>query len=300
MTQVQFGWWLPVGPQNGLLRKNFLTTVREGIELVTGHFAAIWFVDHLQDPTPLLEGWTALTYLSALCSPLDFGHAVLSQSFRNPALLAKMATTAQFMSEGRFIFGIGAGWKEEEYKSYGYDFPKARVRIEELEEALQIITALWQGERVTYYGEHYRVVDAICIPKPDPIPPIVIGGMGPRMLRLVARYADWWNVSSMPLERYQQKVKDCERACQAIQRDPATLRRTWFGECLCLPTEKEALNRAHLPGDGAFVGTAAQIVKQMRPLVSLGVDYFILNCGDFPDLTTLNILINEVLPALNS
>jgi alkanesulfonate monooxygenase SsuD/methylene tetrahydromethanopterin reductase-like flavin-dependent oxidoreductase (luciferase family) len=142
-----------------------------------------------------MEGWRALTYLSALQPRLKFGHAVLSQSFRNPALLAKMDATLQYMSGGRFILGIGAGWKKYEYRAYGYDFPSAGTRIEELEETLQIINAMWREKQGTVQGKHYRVIEAWCEPKPEPIPPIMIGGSKPRMLRLIARYADWWSVS---------------------------------------------------------------------------------------------------------
>ncbi len=301
MARVQFGWWIPVGPRDQILRRDFLITLMRGVHLVTGSFDSVWYVDHLQDPTPLLEGWTALTYLSALCPSLCFGHAVLCQSYRNPALLAKMAATIQYMSEGRFIFGIGAGWKKEEYSAYGYDFPSLKTRIEELEEALHIITALWKQEEVTLSGKHHRVVRARCDPRPDPLPPIMIGGSGSGMLRLVARYADWWNVSWMSASSYQRKVEECERICAIQQRDPLTLRRTWFSECICASTEGDiqALNKTQLSREGAFIGTPAQILEQVRPLVALGVDYFILSCGGFPQLTTLELLVSEVLPALN-
>lgn len=106
-----------------------------------------------------------------------------------------MAATLQYMSGGRFMLGIVAGWKEDEYKAYGYDFPAAAVRVEELEETLQIIKALWRDGQATVEGKHYRVIDAWCEPKPDPVPTIMIGGSKRRMLRLIARHADWWNVS---------------------------------------------------------------------------------------------------------
>ncbi len=121
------------------------------------------------------------------------------------------------------------------------------------------------------------------------------------MLRLVARYADWWNVSWTRIEDYRAQVEECERACAKEQRDPATLRRTWFGGCLCAPTEKgvKALNKNGMSAGPAFVGTPAQIIDQMRPFIDLGVDYFMLSSGGFPELTTLEMLVSEVLPALN-
>lgn len=304
MPHIQFGWSMPSGVRDKSQQGIYVSRLQQGLELVANHFDSAWFVDHFQyDDAMLMEGWTALTYLSALQTQLKFGHAVLSQSFRNPALLAKMAATLQFMSGGRFILGIGAGWKEDEYRAYGYDFPTAGTRIGELEETLQIINALWRDERATVKGKHYRVHEAWCEPKPEPVPPIMIGGSKPRMLRLIAKYADWWNVSWTSIEDYRKQVTECERACTEVQRDPSTLRRTWFGGCLCAPTEAEVerLNKdVNLSAGQAFVGTPAQILEQMQPFLDLGVNYFMLSSGGFPDLTTLETLVHEVLPALNS
>jgi len=285
-----------------MANKDYLANVQLCLELVAGRFDSVWFTDHLQyDDAAILEGWTAIAYLAALYPQFSFGHVVLCQSFRNPALLAKMAATLQFMSSGRFILGVGAGWKEDEYKSYGYEFPSAGTRVEELEETLQIIKALWHEKRATFQGKHYQVVDAYCEPKPDPLPTIMIGAFRPQMLRLTARHADWWNVSWMPIDAYRDRVVECELACENVGRDPATLRRTWFGGCLCAPTEVgvEGLNKHHIPLGPNFIGTPAQVIEQMRQFIDLGVDYFMLVNQAFPDLTTLQTLIDEVLPVLN-
>jgi alkanesulfonate monooxygenase SsuD/methylene tetrahydromethanopterin reductase-like flavin-dependent oxidoreductase (luciferase family) len=303
MSKIQFGLITPSGPYERLTREEFTTAVDKSFELVTGHFDAVWLTDHLEfGDEPLFEGWTALTYRAAQYPQFKFGHAVLAQSFRSPALLAKMAATLQYLTNGRFILGIGAGWKEDEYTAYGYEFPSAGRRIEELEESVQIINALWREKQATVEGKYYRVVNAYCEPKPEPLPPVVIGGEKPRMLRLIARHADWWNVSKESIDNYKLLVQESERACEEVGRDPRTLRRTWFGGCLCAPTEEEvrALNVDHLVSPRAFVGTPAQVVEQMRPFVELGVDYFMLSCGGFPHLTTLEMLINEVLPALEN
>jgi alkanesulfonate monooxygenase SsuD/methylene tetrahydromethanopterin reductase-like flavin-dependent oxidoreductase (luciferase family) len=301
MGRIEFGWSVPMGARDKARRATFVDDVQRGLDLIAGRFGSAWLTDHLQfEGADRLEGWTELVYLSALNPRLSFGHAVLCQSFRNPALLAKMAATLQFMSQGRFILGIGAGWHEEEYRAYGYDFPPAGARVEQLDEYLQITKALWTEERATVQGKHYRVVEAWCEPKPDPLPVVMIGGSKPRMLRLIARHADWWNVSWTPIEEYRPQVEECERACAEVGRDPATLRRTWFGGCACGRTEQEVeeLSEGRLKAGSSFVGTPAQIVEQMRPFVDLGVDYFMLNCGGFPRLTTLELLVNEVLPAL--
>jgi len=303
MAPVQFGWALPRGARDPAGRESFVADVRAGFDLIVGHFDSAWMADHLQyDDADVLESWTTVAFLAAAHPAFRFGHAVLSQSFRNPALLAKMAATLQFLSGGRFILGIGAGWKEDEYRAYGYPFPPAGTRVDELEDALRIIQALWHDARPTVEGAHYQIHEAWFEPKPDPVPPIMIGAFKPHMLRLTARYADWWSVSWTGIDEYRKIVRACERACAEVGRDPATLRRTWYGGCVCAPTEAEipALNTTHISPDNAFVGTPAQIVDKMRPFVDLGVDLFQLHCGGFPDLTTLHLLKTEVLPALNS
>src|SRR5690606_31724147 len=123
---------------------------------------------------------------SALHPEFQWGHTVLCQSFRNPALVAKMGATCQFLSGGRFTLGMGAGWHEPEYLAYGYEFPRAGIRVEQLDEALQIIKKLWTQELTTFEGQHHSVKDAYCEPKPDPKPVVMIGAFEPKMLRLVA------------------------------------------------------------------------------------------------------------------
>jgi alkanesulfonate monooxygenase SsuD/methylene tetrahydromethanopterin reductase-like flavin-dependent oxidoreductase (luciferase family) len=144
MSSIEFGLVLPAQPGRGMTREIYLKRIREGLDIVTGHFHSIWYVDHVQfQDAPILEGWTALTYMAACYPSFHFGNVVLAQSFRHPALLAKMAATAQYMSEGRFILGIGTGWHQEEYDAYGFPYPTPGVRVEQLEETLTILKALW-------------------------------------------------------------------------------------------------------------------------------------------------------------
>ena len=176
----------------------------------------------------------------------------------------------------------------------------------QLEEALQIIKAMWTEEQATFTGRYHRVIQARCEPRPDPLPPVMVGAFKPKMLRLTAKYADWWNVSSTGVEGYRRMAEECERACADIGRDPATLRRSWGGGCACAPTQEEAevfagdlYSADNAFDDFGFVGTPQQLVDQMRPFIDLGVDYFMFDCGGFPKLTTLEMLISAVLPALN-
>src|SRR5262245_57510705 len=133
MSPLQFGFCMPAETRHKTRRATFVEDLNRALERITGHFDSAWMVDHLMfDDTDVLEGFTALAYVAALHPKLKFGHAVLCQSFRNPALLAKMGATLQFMSGGRFILGMGAGWHEPEYRAYGYDFPANGVRVEQL------------------------------------------------------------------------------------------------------------------------------------------------------------------------
>jgi alkanesulfonate monooxygenase SsuD/methylene tetrahydromethanopterin reductase-like flavin-dependent oxidoreductase (luciferase family) len=308
MAGVEFGLTVPSEALDKTRRHLYMEDVKRLLDYVKEHYESAWVVDHLQfGDMDVLEGWTALSYLAALYPELKWGHTVICQSFRNPALVAKMGATLQVMSGGRFVLGMGAGWNEEEYVAYGYDFSRAGVRVEQLDEALRIIKAMWTEERVTFEGKYYRVREAWCEPKPEPVPPILVGAFGPKMLRLTARHADWWDVSSTGIEEYRKCVQEMERACEEVGRDPATLRRTWSGGCMCAPTEQDVAELAawrlkfgqefgYVAGED-LVGTPEQVIEQMRPFVEMGVDYFMLDCGGFPKLTTVEMLVSEVLPA---
>jgi alkanesulfonate monooxygenase SsuD/methylene tetrahydromethanopterin reductase-like flavin-dependent oxidoreductase (luciferase family) len=309
MPKIEFGFIMPADQLDKTKRATFVTDLNAALSLVSRHFDSAWIIDHLQfGEADVLESFTTLSYMAALHPQLKFGHTVLCQSFRNPALLAKMGATLQFLSGGRFILGIGAGWHEEEYRAYGYDFPAAGVRVAQLAETLQIISAMWTQPKATFHGQHYQICAAYCEPKPDPLPMIMVGAFQPKMLGLTARYADWWNVSSTSAAAYQRLLATFEQACADADRDPMTVRRSWAGGCVCAPTEAEAKRVASQRSgpddddddDFDFVGTPQQIIAQMRPFIDLGVDYFMLDCGGFPELTTLELLVNEVLPALNT
>ncbi len=303
MTQVQFGLNVPMS-NPGLPQQEFLGGLRTALDMIVGHFDSVWLPDHLQfGENPLFEAWTMLTYLAALRPELRYGHLVNCQLFRNPAVLAKMATTFQYMSQGKFIFGLGAGWAEEETKAYNLPFPAPGQRVSELEEQLQIISALWREENVTFEGKYHKVTNAYCLPHPDPIPPVLIPGFQPRMMRLVARYADWWNAGVEDLAKAKEQLKALDTACESIGRDPKTLRRTAMIGSYCAPTEQKVkelvANHRGLFGPG-FVGTPSQVAEQLQPFVEAGFDYFMIRAGSMPrDFTTLEMLAHEVLPALN-
>ena len=151
------------------------------VDQVVSPFDSLWMPDHVQyTDNDVDEGWTLATWALARYPQQMVGHAVLCNSFRNPAHLAKMAATAQALSGGRLFVGIGAGWNEEEYNAYGWPFPSPRVRIEQLAESIQIMRAMWSGHPASFQGKHYQIDGAYCEPRPDPAPPIAVGGSGER------------------------------------------------------------------------------------------------------------------------
>jgi F420-dependent oxidoreductase-like protein len=181
----------------------------------------------MSDPT--YEGWTSLTAMAGVVSRARIGCMVSGVTYRHPAILAKMAVTVDHISGGRLDFGLGAGWHEEEHRGYGLEFPRAGVRVEMLDEALTIIRRLWTEDTVTFEGRHYRVREALANPKPlqQPHPPIVVGGEKPKMLRVIARHADEWNVPSHgDVAAWAKTSALLDEACAEVGRDPAAIRRS--------------------------------------------------------------------------
>jgi alkanesulfonate monooxygenase SsuD/methylene tetrahydromethanopterin reductase-like flavin-dependent oxidoreductase (luciferase family) len=214
---LHFGIVIPAELRDPALRSTYLRDVNHLLDRAGSHFQSAWIVDHLQfDDFAVLESFTTLSYLAALHPHLQFGHTVICQSFRNPALLAKMVATLQLLTGGCYLLGIGAGWHEEEYLAYGYDFPSGQVRVAQLEETLQVLRLLWTQDQSTFQGKYHRLLSARCEPKPDPLPPIMLGAFRPKMLRLTARYADWWNVSSTGIADFRRMSAALDRYCAEI------------------------------------------------------------------------------------
>ena len=192
-------------------------------------FDSVWLYDHLlyrPEGKPTVGIWECWTFLSALAEAtrrVELGTLVICNSFRNPAMLAKMAITLDEVSQGRLILGIGAGWNKPEYDAFGYPFDH---RVDRFEEALQIIRPLLKEGRVDFQGKYYQVRDCEIRPRgPRPEgPPLMVGGFGPRMLRLTAQYADLWNSGyyGQP-DQLSEPRQNLERACSEVGRDPSTL-----------------------------------------------------------------------------
>lgn len=215
---MEFG--VQIEPQFGYTFEDILDIT--DVALKNG-FSTIWFSDHFmldKDSIDrvLLDPWLVMAALSQRNSKVRVGSMVFCQSYRNPALTAKMAASLDVLSNGRLEFGIGAGWKEIEYKAYGYPFPSGKTRIKQLEDAIQIIRGIWTNERFTFKGDYYQVEDVISHPKPFQKPmPIWIGAQEGKelMLRATAKYGDGINIAWMTTpedldKRFQRLVQYCK------------------------------------------------------------------------------------------
>jgi len=196
-------------------------------------FDHVWDFDHLASigpngtERPVYEGWTLLAAIAASTQRVRMGCLVTGNTYRHPALLAKMAVTVDHLSGGRLEFGIGAAWAEAEHQMYGIEGLDHRVG--RLRESLEIMTSLWTRERTTFDGRYYHIKDATANPKPiqKPHPPIWIGAGGDLMLQVVARYADVWNGSNASTPGAAAELSQkLDEACAQIGRDPAQIRRS--------------------------------------------------------------------------
>ena len=280
---------------------DLLSRYRNVLETLPAEFTTIWIDDHLQKgERPVMEGWTFLTYLAALYPRFRFGHLVISQSFRNPALLAKMAATLQHLTGGRYVLGIGAGWKEDEYIGYGYDYPRGGMRVEQLGEAIEVIRAMWTQSPATYHGTYYRIDGACCEPRPDPPPPIMIGTNGPKALRVAARLADWWNWDGSWELVYREPYETLRGHCEEIGRPFEDITLT-AGLSVWFPDDPAAFQATYehsfYPGKAFDVigPTPGDAIREILRLVEAGVEHF---QPAFEDMTTLRRFVDEVLPSL--
>lgn len=197
-------------------------------------FDSIWVYDHLlyrmkkNTTIGIWEGWSMLSALAACTQSVELGPLVACNSFRNPALLAKMAHTVDEISGGRLILGLGAGWNKAEYEAFGFPFDH---RVSRFEEALQIIRPLLKEGRVDFNGKYYTARDceiSPCSPRPGGLP-LLVGASMPRMMRLAAQYADMWNVGYMTIPRSTEKMRRAlRRACKEVGRNPAGLPETYM------------------------------------------------------------------------
>jgi alkanesulfonate monooxygenase SsuD/methylene tetrahydromethanopterin reductase-like flavin-dependent oxidoreductase (luciferase family) len=281
-----------------------MTHYRTVLEMAPAVFSTVWISDHLQfGARPTLEGWTLLTYLAASFPRFRYGHLVLSQGFRNPALLAKMAATLQHLTGGRYILGLGAGWQEEEYRAFGYEYPSRGIRVAQLAEAIEVIRLMWTQSPATYHGTYYQIEGAYCEPRPDPPIPIIVGTKGPKALAVTARLADMWTWDSPWETAYREPYEILRQHCETIGRPFEEIVLTACVE-VSLPEDPATFVPTYSPSYSSFYGgsvfsvhgpTPADVIREIERLVDIGVRHFQIDCDD---MMTFRRFIDEVVPAV--
>ena len=278
-----------------------MTHYRTVLEMAPAEFSTVWISDHLQfGDRPFLEGWTLLTYLAAAFPRFRYGHLVLSQSFRNPALLAKMAASLQVLTGGRFIMGIGAGWHDEEYRAYNFEYPSGGTRVAQMAEAIEVMRAMWTQSPATYHGTHYQIEGAYCEPRPDPPIPIMVGTNGAKALAVTARLADWWNWDGPWEEVYRKPYEILRNECEGIGRPFEEITLT-AGLTVWMPDDpavfEPSYEHSFYPGQTFPVlgPTAGEVIPAIERLVDVGVSHF---QASFQDMATFKRFVSEVVPAV--
>ncbi len=274
-------------------------------------FDSCWIDDHFWFPgapeRDHLEAWTALTALAMSTETLTLGPLVMCHSYRPPGLVAKMGASLAQVSGNRIVLGLGAGYMDDEYRAYGYAVPEPRERLEQLEETLEILRRTWTEDRATFEGKHHTIRDAPLLPKPGRLP-ILLGGSGPRFLRLVARFADVWNCPNPAWRELGAKRDQLFAHCERIGRDPSEIDVSEQVVVVVGRGEDEIRREtqraraalgafAQFDGD-VHVGSPEQVADGLRARRSLGVDEFLVMFGDWGGREQIELFGSEVLPLL--
>lgn len=256
-----------------------------------------------------------LTGIAAEVKDIRIGSLVTCMSYRHPPVLAKIAASVDRISNGRLEFGVGAGWKDIEYKAYGIPFPTPGERVDRFLEGMQIIKGLWTQPTTSFEGKYYAVDNAVASPKPvqSPHPPILIGGARPRMLRAMAKYADAVNMlGARGPEEYGQLLEKLERYCAEEGTDFARLRKTHFmtfvvGEdqndlsdvlARVSATEGISVEEYRSRRARAFIGTAVEAVELLKRYMGLGVTQFQTVFPYQEEKRSLKLWADRIIPAL--
>ncbi|MDG6939456.1 MAG: TIGR03560 family F420-dependent LLM class oxidoreductase [Nitrososphaerota archaeon] len=316
MAGVKFGLIVPQGWRLDLpnvdARQQFKMVSDTALFAEKLGFQSVWLYDHfLTYPqvreTSCFDSWTTLTALAPMTKKARLGTIVTCSSYRQPALLAKMSSVLDVVSGGRLELGIGAGWYEQEYRAYGYQFPSDADRVRMLDESLTIIREMWTKGTSTFAGKYYSTSNAMNYPRPvqKPHPPITVGGGGERlMLRVVAKHADRWNGQG-DVETFRRKLDVLKKHCDEVGRKPEKIEKTYWGLVSVDGNKEKAVERAKkMPTGATFdqfmarnaVGTPQDIAAFYNRYVDIGITYFIVYVNDAVGLRSLRLFAEEVIP----
>jgi F420-dependent oxidoreductase-like protein len=294
--------------------EKFETMSRCAKEAEKAGFDAIWLYDHFHTvPTPQLETvfecWTSMAALARDTSTIKLGQMVTCNSYRPPSLLAKMASGVDVMSRGRLILGIGAGWYENEYQAYGYEYPETPERLRMLRESLQVIKAMWTQDRADFEGRYYHLRGAINEPKPvqKPHPPIWIGGAGEKVtLKLVAQYGDACNFNA-DVATVRHKLNVLREHCATVGRDYDSILKTIefytiFGDkrevdrVVADTARRTGMEEAFIRSWHPLSGDAERIAQIIGEYADAGIQYFIVNLPNAFEGGVISRFAKEVFP----
>jgi F420-dependent oxidoreductase-like protein len=268
-------------------------------------YDSLWLYDHFHtvprtEIEPTFECWTTMAALAEATSRIRLGQLVTCALYRNPAYLAKITSCVDVISGGRVDVGLGAGWKEDEFAAYGYDFGTIRSRLDRMADTARILRAMWTEERATVQGKYFSVAGAVNEPKPiqSPHPPLWIGAQGEKVaLRMVAEVADGWNHNRGPAV-FEPKLEILHRHCRDVGRDPGTMRVSVERFCAIFDDdgERQAFIQRHWPGaksdrinaflDDGCVGTTEKVTEELQFFVDRGAELIILWFQDLADVGT--------------
>ena len=316
---VKFGTFVPQGWRMDLVEiddplEQYDAMTQAGKAAEQAGYDSIWVFDHFHTvPTPEIEtcfeAWTITAGLSRDTSRIRIGQMVTCNGYRNPAYLAKVASTVDILSRGRLICGLGAGWYEHEWRAYGYGYPDIPNRMAAFREAVEIVVKMWTEEKATFKGKYYSIDGAINEPKgiQKPHIPLWLGGGGEKVtLKLVAKWGNGCNVGGGKVDIVRQKLAILRQHCETVGRNYDEITRSTSMNIFLLedgadPEKASAKARGATPYEtfarDNFVGSAAQIREQISQLSELGINYVITS---FPrvayDHKMLQRFASEVMP----
>lgn len=310
--------------QEGLTWDRWRTIVDTADRL---NFDSVWRSDHLFSLTgpsdrACIALWPSLQDVAYRSDRLQFGQLVSPVTFRNPVHLAIDAVALDELSGGRFMLGVGAGWNEPEHKAFGFPLPPLKQRMDRFEEALKVITLLWTGEKLSFDGEYYQLDGAQSRPVPtrgDKVPMMIGGGGEKRTLRLVAEYADEWNITPATREVYAHKLDVLKQHCDNVGRDVGDIRRSIMLGHLIGRTDDDLRQRASVfrevftamadlePDEiisryrerGMLVGTPEQIIEEIKLRAEQGIERIMLQTHDQTDMEALELFASDVMPHIS-
>ena len=307
-----------------LQKTNYERVKKRALECERLQYDSLWFNDHFFPPSavnrqgrkkPQLECWTTLTALASVTQKVRLGPLVLCNSFRHPALLAKMAATLDVISKGRLELGLGAGWYEPEYNAYGISYAPLKLRVAQLKESVQVIRKMWTEDETNFRGRFYLLKKAYCYPKPvqKPHPRIWIGGYGEEfLLRVVAEVADVYN-NPLYFRRHwiegfdyvKRKIDVLKRHCLSVDRNPDEIVDSLAESVLIANSEHEAQQKIKRYVEASnrrpsIAGTPEECINAIRKYLNIGVSYFILVFEERSWLDEAKIFAEEVMYTLKN